>query len=194
MLGGRGMISLSSAPALTIGKTHNGDFTQGQNGAAYTVLVSNQAGAGPTYGTVTVTDTVPSGMTLVSMSGGSTWTCTVQPSTCTTSTVLNGGSSYPAITVTVNVAADAVSQVTNQVSLSGGGSADTSASDLTNVSPSKCDINGNQATNVADVQLVIKEALGAIQAVHDLNGDGVVNAVDVQIVMNAALSLGCAAK
>ncbi len=68
--------NVTANPAmLSIVKAHNGNFTQGQQGAAYTVIVSNGTGAGPTSGTVTVTETVPAGMTLVSMSG-SGWTCT----------------------------------------------------------------------------------------------------------------------
>jgi hypothetical protein len=54
-----------------------------------------------------------------------------------------------------------------------------------------CDINGDSAITVADVQLVINEALGVAPPVHDLNGDGSVNVADVQIVINAALGLGC---
>ena len=59
---------------------------------------------------------------------------------------------------------------------------------------SKCDVNQDGTTNVADVQLIINQALGVIPAVNDLNGDGVVNVADVQIVINAALGLGCTAK
>jgi len=59
---------------------------------------------------------------------------------------------------------------------------------------SKCDIDQDGVTNVADVQIIIDEALGAAPAVNDLNGDGVVNVADVQIVINAALGLGCSAK
>jgi hypothetical protein len=47
-------------------------------------------------------------------------------------------------------------------------------------------------TNVADVQLIINQALGQTQAANDLNGDGVVNAVDVEIEITAAFGLGCA--
>lgn len=54
-----------------------------------------------------------------------------------------------------------------------------------------CDINGDGNINVADVQIIINEALGVAPAVHDVNGDGVVNVADVQIVINAALGLGC---
>jgi hypothetical protein len=59
---------------------------------------------------------------------------------------------------------------------------------------SACDIDGDGATNVADVQLIVNEALEAIPAVDDLNGDGSVTVADVQIVIDAALGLGCAAK
>jgi uncharacterized repeat protein (TIGR01451 family) len=117
-------------PALSIAKTHTGAFTQGQAGATYSVVVSNGASAGPTSGTVTVTETVPSGLTFVSMSGTG-WACS--SNTCTRSDVLNPGSSYPAITVTVNVAANATSPQVNAVSVSGGGSAMASATDSTTI-------------------------------------------------------------
>jgi hypothetical protein len=75
-------------------------------------------------------DTLPTGMTLVSM-GGAGWNCT--SNTCTRLDVLAGGASYPAITVTVNVDPAAPLQVTNQVSVSGGGSGGASATDPTSV-------------------------------------------------------------
>jgi hypothetical protein len=54
-----------------------------------------------------------------------------------------------------------------------------------------CDIIGYATTNVADVQMIINEALGVTPAVNDLSADGVVNIADVQIVINAAAGLGC---
>jgi uncharacterized protein (TIGR03437 family) len=120
------------APALSIAKTHSGNFALGQNGAAYTVTVGNAAGRYSTSGPVTATETVPSGMTLVSMAGTG-WTCPSGGNTCTRSDALEGGSSYPAIAVTVNVASNAASQATNQVTVSGGGSASASASDATTI-------------------------------------------------------------
>jgi hypothetical protein len=132
-------IQSCTAPAtLTIAKTHSGNFTQGQSNAAYTVVVSNQAGAGPTGGTVTVTENVPAGLTLVSMAGTG-WTCPgTAANNCTRSDVLNPGSSYPAITVTVNVSGNAPSQVTNQVAVSGGGSTGANAGDLTTIGVATC--------------------------------------------------------
>ena len=120
----------SSSPVLMITKTHTGNFAQGQQHATYTVTVSNAANAGPTNGIVTVTETLPSGLTLASMAGTG-WTCTTN--SCTRSDVLLGGASYPAITVTVNVTANASSPQVNQVSVSGGGSATASATDSTTI-------------------------------------------------------------
>jgi len=122
-----------AAPALSISKSHTGNFSQGQQGAAYTVTVQNDASAGATNEKVTVTETVPSGETLVSMSG-SGWTCpgSAGANTCDRSDSLLSGGSYPALTVTVNVAANAASPQVNQVSASGGGMTGTvSANDST---------------------------------------------------------------
>jgi uncharacterized repeat protein (TIGR01451 family) len=130
------IIVAGSQPSLKIVKTHTGNFAQGQQGATYTLTVSNNTGAATTSGTVTVTDTVPSGLTLVSMAGTG-WNCAAN--TCTRSDALAGGNSYPAITVTVNVSATATSPQVNQASVSGGGSATSNISDSTI-------ININQAT------------------------------------------------
>ena len=124
--------AVTNPPVLSVGKTHTGSFTQGQTNVTYTVTVSNSASAGPTAGTVTVSEAVPGALTLVSMAGAS-WTC--GGSTCTRSDALTAGASYPAITVTANVASNAASQVTNQVTVSGGGSASATANDVTNIAP-----------------------------------------------------------
>jgi uncharacterized repeat protein (TIGR01451 family) len=119
------------ASALSVASAHSGSFTQGQTGA-YTVTVSNAPGRLATSGTVTVTDTLPSGLTLVSVAGTG-WSCT--GNTCTRSDSLAGGASYPAIAVTVNVAANATSPQVNSVSVSGGGSAPANGSDSTTIAP-----------------------------------------------------------
>jgi uncharacterized repeat protein (TIGR01451 family) len=91
----------------------------GQQGATYSITVANSATAPATSGTITVTETVPAGVTLVSMNGYN-WTCP-GGNTCTRTDPLSPGSSYPPITVTVNVAAGAVSPLVNWVSVSEGG-------------------------------------------------------------------------
>lgn len=118
-------------PSLTIGKSHSGNFTQGGTGG-YTITVGN-SGPGATDGTtVSVHDTLPAGLTASSISG-SGWTCTLATLTCTRSDVLAAGSSYPSITLTVEVSCrtrhrdiDTATrgherQVTNTATVSGGG-------------------------------------------------------------------------
>jgi hypothetical protein len=141
---------------------------------------------------VTATDTLPTGLTATAI-GGTGWICTLATLTCMRSDVLNAGAGYQAITVTVNVAGNAAASVTNQASVSGGGSAMASGRDLTAISPalSPCDLYQNGNINAADVQLIANEALGISSSVNDLTGDLVVNVVDVQIEINAALGLGC---
>jgi uncharacterized repeat protein (TIGR01451 family) len=130
-------------PALSISKTHLGNFPPGQQNASYTVIVSNPSSAGPTDAPVTVTETIPAGLTLVSMAGTG-WSCSTN--ICNRSDVLNPGASYPAITVTVNVTANAPSPQVNQVTVSGGGSPSASASDLTLITSAQPRISVNHTT------------------------------------------------
>jgi hypothetical protein len=92
------------------------------------------------------------------------------------------------------VANSAPASLTNQLTLSGGGSPPASVGDLTTITPiNACDIDRNGLNNVADVQLIVNQALGTSRAINDLDQDGVVTVVDVQIVINAALLLPCTA-
>jgi 6-phosphogluconolactonase (cycloisomerase 2 family) len=158
------------------------------------MIVSGAGGASgkgitSTIGQVTVTESVPSELELVSMVGTG-WNCPTGGDTCTRSDSIDAGASYSAITVTVNVANTAPPSVVNQVSASGAGSASANATDTTTII-SPCALTQDGSAGVADVQRVINEALGMAQAVDDLNLDGAVNVVDIQIVMNASLGLGC---
>jgi uncharacterized repeat protein (TIGR01451 family) len=131
---GTATVNVNVTPDLTIAKTHTGNFFVGQTGATYTITVSN-IGHGPTVGTVTVTDALPTGLTATAISGTG-WSCTLGTLTCTRGDALAAGNSYPAITLTVNVATNAPSQVTNTATVSGGGevnTANSSASDPTTV-------------------------------------------------------------
>ena len=58
-------------------------------------------------------------------------------------------------------------------------------------SGSSCDINGDGATNVTDVQLEVNQAIGVATCAVDLNKDGACNVIDVQRVVNAALGGPC---
>ena len=124
-------------PAFTIQKTHASNFTQGQSGAQYSISVVNSATTS-TSGQVTVTDTLPTGLTLTGMSdgGAGVWACTVGTATCTTSQSLAPTLGYPPITVTVNVSATAPANVINTATVSGGGSqGPATALDSTNIGP-----------------------------------------------------------
>lgn len=111
-------------PDLTITKSHNGSFTQGQTGATYTILATN-SGSGPTTASVSLVDALPAGLTATAI-GGNGWVCVLGTLTCTTATVEAAGASFPAITLVVDVAANAPSSVTNCVTVSGGGETNTS--------------------------------------------------------------------
>lgn len=123
-------------PVLSIQSVHSGAFMQDQTAATYSVIVSNGAGAAPTNGAVTITEILPDALTLVTMAGSGlgvvgsndTHLYALRPA-------LSGASSYPAITVTVNVSATASGQLTNEVSVSGGGANVVGAEDLTIVAP-----------------------------------------------------------
>jgi M6 family metalloprotease-like protein len=123
----------SSAPDLQVTKSHQSDFRAGQTGAQYTIQVFNM-GSGPTTGTVKVVDTLPLGLTATDISGRR-WICDLPTLSCTTSNAIAPSTSL-VFTVTVNVAANAPSSVTNTVTVSGGGDINTSnntAADRTNI-------------------------------------------------------------
>src|SRR5262249_62403670 len=77
---------------------------------------------------LTVVAPFPSALTAPAISGTG-WACTITNLTCTRSDVLNNGSSYPAITLTVNVSLTAPGSVTNSATVSGGNETNT-ANDL----------------------------------------------------------------
>src|SRR5205085_8058787 len=70
--------TINGVPDLTIAKSHSGNFTQGQSGT-YTITASNSGGAA-TSGTVTVTDTLPAGLTYSSATGTG-WSCSASGQT-----------------------------------------------------------------------------------------------------------------
>jgi len=117
-------ILLNKCPAadLTLSKTHSGDFRQGDVGKTYTITVQN-VGVGPS-GAVSVTDTLPTGFNATDMSGTG-WNCTLNTLTCTRTDALAPGATYPVITLTVNVASDALSAI-NTATVSGSGEVDNS--------------------------------------------------------------------
>ena len=104
---------------LAITKSHSGVFNQGDT-ASYTLAVENIAGAQEEPGNITVTDTLPAGLSYLSATGTG-WVCgaVLQDVTCTHPGPLTAGNSLPDITLDVLVGAAAVPSVTNTATVSG---------------------------------------------------------------------------
>ena len=120
---------------MTVTKTHAGNFAPGDTGRAYTIVARNSGNAPTNANAITVEDSLPAGLTATGISG-SGWTCERASLSCSRSDALAGGDAFPPITVTVDVAAAAPSQVTNVATVSGGGEIPTgnnTAQDPTNI-------------------------------------------------------------
>ena len=112
-------VTLITAPDLTIAKSDGGaTFTVGLNGT-YTLTVTN-SGTADTTGAITVTDTLPAGLTFVSGTGAS-FSCSaaLQVVTCTrlAANPITIGASVP-ITLVVSVGPAALPGVTNSATVS----------------------------------------------------------------------------
>lgn len=102
-------------PDLAIVKTADQDKVKAGDTLTYTLSVSN-VGDGPTTGTVAVFDTVPSGLDLVSVDGGSLWDCSNigRDITCDyNGGVVNPGDVLPDITIVTTVNSTASVRVVN---------------------------------------------------------------------------------
>lgn len=111
------------SPDLIITKVGSGTPVQGQP-YTYSIVVKNDGDA-KTQGTVTVTDTLPTGLSFRGANPvrGTGWSCTTTSTTftCTRGDALAASASYPTLTLDVDVAASAPSPITNTASVSGGG-------------------------------------------------------------------------
>jgi uncharacterized repeat protein (TIGR01451 family) len=153
------MVNVTQLPDLTISKSHVGNsFTQGQQGAQYTLVVNN-GGSAASSGTITVTDTLPNGLTFASGSGTG-WSCSAngQLVTCTDAATAIAVAGTSAITLNVNVAANAPNSAMNSAAV-----ACTCAESNTNNNTSNTDtvtINTGAAANVTS-QVTISNFLVA---------------------------------
>jgi len=120
-------IDLLSQPTMSVTKTHSGSFTQGDTADTYTITVTNN-GPVSSSGGLTVSDTLPVGMSAVSFaetahSGGGTgsdWSCS--GTSCTRNTAMSSGE-QDTLTLTVSVGyttPTGTNAVTNSVTVSGG--------------------------------------------------------------------------
>ena len=92
---------------LIVTKTHNGNFSVGTNGV-FTITPINIGGVATT-GTITITDTLPTGLGFVSATGTG-WTCGfASPTvTCTSTTVIAANGQGSPISLTVSEPGDAL--------------------------------------------------------------------------------------
>lgn len=120
-------VAASSAvvlPDLSLSKSHVGSFVVGTVGS-YTLQVATLANQGQvTSGPVTVTDSLPTGMTVAALPTGTNWDCTASvvgsaTATCNYSGAfpIPPGTALAPITVTVNVAAAAAPAATNSAAV-----------------------------------------------------------------------------
>ncbi len=101
---------------LSITKGHTGTFVAGGTGQ-YTFTVNNAGPSDAAANDVQVTDTLPEGMSFASGGGTGDWDTCVGSSgrnvTCTYTSSLAATNTTPTLTVTVNIDADKVGEVTN---------------------------------------------------------------------------------
>ena len=115
-----------NVPDLTLSKTHSpSSFAAGSATGYYTITPSN-VGSLATTGVITVTDTLPVGMTLAQAPSGSGWSCSGAVGdnqfSCTSSAVIAANGTGPVIVARVAVAANTSGQIlTNTAVISGGG-------------------------------------------------------------------------
>ena len=121
-------VTITRSPDLQIVKAAASTFVVNNPGGTYTLTVNNLLGSANTSGTITVTDTMPAGLTINGTPSGTNWTCTTSTLTqltCTSTvgTVINAGTtSANPITFNVDVAAalGVIGSVNNTASVSGG--------------------------------------------------------------------------
>ena len=100
---------------LVLAKTHTGTFAAGSTNT-YSFVITNN-GPNTAVGPITVTDTLPAGMTYVPSSATNGWTCSATPLVCTSPTAIaNSTTSSFEISVLVATSA-AAGNVTNTASV-----------------------------------------------------------------------------
>lgn len=111
-----------ATPDLAIQKVASGSLIVGSQGVF--VLTIRNVGSGATLGPIVVRDTLPSGLTFVSMSA-SGWSCSgTQSLTCTSSGTLAAGATLPPVVMRVAIDANAIPSVTNTASVTTPGDID----------------------------------------------------------------------
>jgi uncharacterized repeat protein (TIGR01451 family) len=153
---------VSPLPAdLTISKTTTSTFQQGGT-ASYTLTVTN-IGNSPTTSVFTVSDTMPTGLTVslpVMAAGFDCSGSTTSQLTCASTSALAGSNATRSITLPVNIAANAPSAITNTATVSGGGETRTNNNSgsvvvpVTGAAPNLTIALSTSSTNIRQVSTV----------------------------------------
>jgi hypothetical protein len=147
--------NLANPAVLAIAKSHTGTFTQGST-ASWTLQVTNNSTttAAATNGTTTVLDTLPTGYTLASYSGGG-WTCGGSNMvSCTSSQVVAGvGGTFNLLTLTVNIPAGSAVSVSNAASVFGGG-------DQVHTNSGNAAVSNTDTVTVVQVPVTLNKSAG----------------------------------
>jgi uncharacterized repeat protein (TIGR01451 family) len=177
---------------LSVAKTAVGSFVVNYS-ASYRLTVSN-SGPQAANGPITITDTMPSGLTYTGFSGTG-WTCVNAPPvvTCTHNGPIANGASLPQLTLNVSVGVAAAPSVTNTASVA--------STTFDHVDPS----NGTVTTPVLYIKLVKSYVVNGTHAspgtdltytitFQNLGGAGVQNLALVDMVpFNTDYKVGSAA-
>lgn len=141
-------VAIEPAAVLAVTKSHSAAFVQGNTAQWQIAVLNTAAAASETFGTVNVSDTLPSGYTLNTYaSTGSTWTCTGTTTIICTSTAAIAGGAESDITLTVNVPASSPTSVANTALAWGGG-------DLTHTSKGTA-ASGSDTASVTQVPATV---------------------------------------
>jgi DNA/RNA endonuclease G (NUC1) len=112
-------VTVPNTADLTIVGNYTNAFVQGQSGANYDLHVSN-FGTVTSTGLITVSNALPNGWTATAIAGDG-WTADLNTLTCTRTDGLAPGQTFPAIRITVDLAANAPLLGTNRAVVFGGG-------------------------------------------------------------------------
>jgi uncharacterized repeat protein (TIGR01451 family) len=179
-----------ASPDLLVSKNHTPSvFTQASNlpgTPTFSIVVTN-SGTVPSFGTVSVSDVLPAGMTATSISGVG-WACNLGTVSCTRSDVLAGGAAYPTITLTVDagVAGSFTNTVTTACACeSAAKTGNNTGTDTVAVSPSA---NLSITKTNAEGTLTAGQTVAYVITVGNAGPSGAVNAV---VTDPAAAGLVC---
>ncbi len=159
-------------PNVSVNVASTGTFQQGGTGH-YTLSVSNDAGAEATTGTITVTDTLPAGLTPTSASGTG-WSCTIvgQLVTCTRpgsgGAALGAGQTAPVINLTTAISSTAAASLNNTATVT--------TADNSNATPSDTDTVSVAAGSSRDSDGMFDAVELAAPNAGDANNDGTADA------------------